>query len=95
MNLKKLQKVLADQPKFRFKQAWKAIFVDLISDWNDNTTLPKDLREVLNIECSMELVEDMIKEVAGVEEFKKVPNARHKDEFKIKEKVFKISFEVL
>jgi len=53
MNLEKLITVLADQPKFRFKQAFKAIFVDLISDWNDNTTLPISLRDVLNVECPL------------------------------------------
>jgi len=55
MNLNNLKNILADQPKFRFKQAFKAIFVDLISNWNDNTTLPLSLRDTLNTECPMEI----------------------------------------
>jgi len=55
MNLKNLKIVLKGQPSFRFKQAFKAIFVDLITDWNDNTTLPLTLRETLNKECSLEI----------------------------------------
>ena len=55
MNLENLKTTLNNQPKFRFKQAYKAIFVDLIGDWNDNTTLPLALRETLNNECSLEI----------------------------------------
>ena len=55
MNLKNIKAVLADQPKFRIKQAYKAIFGDLISDWNDNTTLPPALKKVLNAECPLEI----------------------------------------
>ena len=55
MNLEKLKIVLKNEPKFRYKQAWKAIFEDLITDWNDNTTLPKKLREDLNKECPLEI----------------------------------------
>ncbi len=55
MNLENLKTALAEQPKFRFKQAFKAIFVDLITDWQENTTLPLTLREVLNSECSLDI----------------------------------------
>jgi 23S rRNA (adenine2503-C2)-methyltransferase len=55
MNLEKLKEVLKNEPKFRHKQAWKAIFEDLITDWDDNTTLPKKLRENLNNECTLEI----------------------------------------
>ncbi|MFH1292138.1 MAG: 23S rRNA (adenine(2503)-C(2))-methyltransferase RlmN [bacterium] len=60
MNLKDIKNILADQPKFRFKQVFKAIFVDLISDWNDNTTLSLSLREVLNLECPLEIKSEII-----------------------------------
>lgn len=55
MNLNNLKNVLVGQPKFRFGQAYKAIYQDLISDWNENTTLPLNLREQLNQECSLEI----------------------------------------
>jgi 23S rRNA (adenine2503-C2)-methyltransferase len=55
MNLEKLKTALEQQPKFRFKQAYKAIFEDLISDWDENTTLPLAMRETLNTDCSLEI----------------------------------------
>lgn len=55
MDLDKLREVLAGESKFRLKQAYQAIFVDLIADWQENTTLPPKLREKLNIECPLEL----------------------------------------
>jgi len=55
MKLDNLKMVLSDHPKFRFKQAYKAIFVDLITNWNQNTTLPLTLRETLNAECPLEI----------------------------------------
>ncbi len=55
MNFKKIKEILDDQPKFRFKQVLKAIFSDLITEWNDNTTLPKTLRDILNSECPLEI----------------------------------------
>ena len=45
--------MLSNQPKFRFKQASKAIFIDLIDNWDNNTTLPLKLREELNEECPL------------------------------------------
>ncbi|PLX28606.1 23S rRNA (adenine(2503)-C(2))-methyltransferase RlmN [Candidatus Parcubacteria bacterium] len=59
MNLKNLNKALEGQPNFRFKQTSKAIFVDLITDWNDNTTLPLALREKLNSECPLEIKSEL------------------------------------
>ncbi|MFA7244706.1 MAG: 23S rRNA (adenine(2503)-C(2))-methyltransferase RlmN [Candidatus Magasanikbacteria bacterium] len=53
MNIDKLKEVLREQPKFRYKQVWQAVFVDLIEDWNENTTLPKALRDKLNEECPL------------------------------------------
>ncbi len=89
MNLESLQVVLASQPKFRFKQAWKAVFVDLISNWNDNTTLPKDLREALNEECPLEIDAEIldseksesIKALITLEDKQKIETVllRHKD----------------
>jgi len=51
MNLKNLGKILKDEPSYRFKQAQRAVFLDLIEDWEQATTLSKDLRIKLNKEC--------------------------------------------
>jgi len=55
MNLEKLENLLSEEQKFRLKQARQAIFVDLISDWNQATNFPLALREKLNQECSLEI----------------------------------------
>jgi len=55
MNLENLKIVLVNEPKFRFKQVYKAVFEDLIGNWSDNTTLPINLREKLNNECPLEI----------------------------------------
>jgi len=55
MNLEKLEKILHSEPKFRQKQAKQAIFIDLISDWNEATVFPLALRQKLNEECPLEI----------------------------------------
>ena len=55
MNIKTLKEILKDQPKFRFKQCYKAVFFDFIENWNDVSVLPLDLREKLNTECSLDI----------------------------------------
>lgn len=55
MNLEKINIVLKSQPAFRFKQVQKAIFQDLIEGWDDNTTLPKDLRQELKENCDLNI----------------------------------------
>jgi 23S rRNA (adenine2503-C2)-methyltransferase len=55
MNLEKLESILSQQPKFRLKQARQAIFVDLISNWNQATNFPLELREKLNQDCQLEI----------------------------------------
>lgn len=55
MNLEKLKSVLKAEPAYRFKQVWRAVFVDLIGSFDECTTLPKALREKLNSECPLEL----------------------------------------
>ncbi|NTU98781.1 23S rRNA (adenine(2503)-C(2))-methyltransferase RlmN [Candidatus Falkowbacteria bacterium] len=61
MNISKLKEVIEDQPKFRFKQIEQAIFRDFVSSWAEVTTLPANLRAILDEECSLEI---------KVEEFK-------------------------
>jgi len=55
MNLEKLENILSQEPKFRLKQAKQAIFIDLISDWDQATNFPLALREKLNQECPLEI----------------------------------------
>jgi len=55
MNLEKLEKILADEPAFRLKQAREAVFLKLIEDWNEATNLPAALREKLNKECPLRI----------------------------------------
>ena len=45
MNFEKLEEIMKTEPAYRWKQAKKAIFKDLITDWNEATALPKILRE--------------------------------------------------
>ena len=55
MNYKKIQQILANEKPFRIKQVNRAIFFELVEDWNSVTTLPKDLREKLQVECPLEI----------------------------------------
>ena len=55
MNLEKLESILSDEPKFRLKQARQAIFIDLISNWDQATNFPLALREKLNQDCPLEI----------------------------------------
>jgi 23S rRNA (adenine2503-C2)-methyltransferase len=55
MNLEKLESILSGEPSFRLKQAKQAVFVDLISNWDQATVLPLALREKLNQECPLEI----------------------------------------
>lgn len=55
MNLSKLPEIIKNEPKFRAKQIKQAVYRDLISDWAEATTLPKELREELAKKCSLEI----------------------------------------
>ena len=55
MNIEKLKEVLKDQPKFRFKQCYKAVFFDFAENWNEVSVLPLELREKLNKDCPLEI----------------------------------------
>ena len=61
MNLKRLEKVLYPEPKFRIKQAKQAIFVDLIDDWSQATNFSLALREKLNQECPLAIEAEVLK----------------------------------
>ncbi|MDD4271186.1 MAG: 23S rRNA (adenine(2503)-C(2))-methyltransferase RlmN [Patescibacteria group bacterium] len=55
MNLERLENILRDEPKFRLKQAKQALFINLISDWEQATNFPLELRQRLNQECPLEI----------------------------------------
>ncbi|MFH2136833.1 MAG: 23S rRNA (adenine(2503)-C(2))-methyltransferase RlmN [Patescibacteria group bacterium] len=55
MNLEKLEKILADEPAFRLKQAKEAIFSKLIENWNEASNLPAAFREKLNKEVPLQI----------------------------------------
>ncbi|OIO46299.1 MAG: 23S rRNA (adenine(2503)-C(2))-methyltransferase [Parcubacteria group bacterium CG1_02_37_51] len=47
--------MLSTEPKFRLKQARQAIYVDFVSNWDETTTLSKELRSKLNKEAPLEI----------------------------------------
>ena len=48
MDFKILDKILTNERPYRLKQVNKAIFKDLLTDWDDATSLPLELRGVLS-----------------------------------------------
>jgi 23S rRNA (adenine2503-C2)-methyltransferase len=59
MNLSKLEQILKSEPVFRIAQAKKAVFFDLIEDWNEATTLSKILRDKLHKEVPLDIIGDI------------------------------------
>lgn len=55
MNWEAVEEILKNQPAYRQKQVIKAVFADLISDWTQNTTLPKTLLAELERVCPLEI----------------------------------------
>lgn len=60
MNISKWEEVSKDEPAYRAKQAWHAVFCDLVSDWNEVRALPLPLRERLQKECPLGIDAEMI-----------------------------------
>jgi len=58
MDLNKLEKILEEEPIFRLRQIKKAVFRDLIENWDEISTLPKNLREQLTKECPTNELEE-------------------------------------
>jgi len=54
MDLAKIEKILEKEPSFRLKQVKKAIFFDLIKNWDEATTLPQNLRQQLSESCPLQ-----------------------------------------
>ncbi|MDO8668244.1 MAG: 23S rRNA (adenine(2503)-C(2))-methyltransferase RlmN [bacterium] len=61
MNLERLENVLHNEPKFRLKQAKQAVFIDLISDWEQATNFPLEIRQRLNDDCPLEIEAEVLK----------------------------------
>jgi 23S rRNA (adenine2503-C2)-methyltransferase len=55
MNLSKIEEIFKNEPGFRLKQARKAVFHDLIEDWNEATTLSKNIRDELKKVAPLEI----------------------------------------
>ncbi|OGF36503.1 23S rRNA (adenine(2503)-C(2))-methyltransferase [Candidatus Falkowbacteria bacterium RIFOXYC2_FULL_48_21] len=55
MNLNSLDKILSAHPSFRLTQAKKAVFCDLMEDWDEVTSLPKEIRGALAKDCPLEI----------------------------------------
>ncbi|MEK7672931.1 MAG: 23S rRNA (adenine(2503)-C(2))-methyltransferase RlmN [Patescibacteria group bacterium] len=65
MDLKKLDTILTDFPKFRLKQAYQALFEQFIENWEEVTVFPKDLRARLVEEISLEVPAKISKSIDG------------------------------
>ncbi len=55
MDLNKIKEVARDEPKFRLKQIYQAIFSNLIKDWDEASNLPKILKDKLKKEASLDI----------------------------------------
>jgi 23S rRNA (adenine2503-C2)-methyltransferase len=55
MKFFQLKDILQNEPAYRLEQVKKAVFVDLIKNWDEATTLPFELRERLNKEFPLEI----------------------------------------
>lgn len=60
MDLSKLSAILQTEPKFRFRQAYQALYGELISDWSQASVLPLALRERLNQECPLDIKAEIV-----------------------------------
>ncbi|MFA6252435.1 MAG: 23S rRNA (adenine(2503)-C(2))-methyltransferase RlmN [Candidatus Paceibacterota bacterium] len=55
MDLTKLDDILENEKPFRRRQAMRAIFRELITDWEKSTSLSLDLRKKLENACSLDI----------------------------------------
>ncbi|MDO8524311.1 MAG: 23S rRNA (adenine(2503)-C(2))-methyltransferase RlmN [bacterium] len=61
-----LEEILKDEPAFRIEQVEKAIFQDLITNWDKASNLPKALKEKLNKELPLEIKADVLVSQKGI-----------------------------
>jgi len=55
MDLIQFQRLVNKEPRYRLEQAKRALFHDLIKNWQEAVVLPLSLREELNKECPIEI----------------------------------------
>lgn len=55
MDLSQLKSILANEPKYRLKQAKEAVFKNLATNWSEATNLPPKLRKELNEKCPLKI----------------------------------------
>jgi len=60
MDLSNLEKVLADESKYRLNQAREAVYKNFVSDWSEATFFTKELRDKLDKECSLKIEADVL-----------------------------------
>lgn len=60
MEIKKIQEILKNEPKFRLKQVYEAIFQKFIENWDEVTVLSLALREKLKKECLLDIRAEVI-----------------------------------
>ncbi|MDD5568836.1 MAG: 23S rRNA (adenine(2503)-C(2))-methyltransferase RlmN [Candidatus Pacebacteria bacterium] len=65
MILEKLEKILAKEPPFRLKQAKRAVFHELIEDWDSATNLSLDMRKKLKKNCPLKINHKLFKDPSG------------------------------
>ncbi len=89
MNWENIEDMFKNEPSFRLAQVRKAVFVDLVSSWDEVTVLPKTLREKLGKECPLTIDSQTIfskdkatvKALITLDDGKKIESVlmRHKD----------------
>lgn len=67
MNLKELEKYFNKYPEYRLEQAKKCLFDGLIENWEEATSLPKEIREELNKKFPIGLKGNSLKSKDGTE----------------------------
>lgn len=63
--IQELDKILANEPKYRLKQAKEAVFKNLAENWSGVLNFPSQLREKLNKECPLEIKGEIIQSSEG------------------------------
>ena len=59
MNISKLNEIIKAEPAYRLDQINKALFCDFLENWEEATVLPKDLRDLLNQECPLNIIAEI------------------------------------
>jgi 23S rRNA (adenine2503-C2)-methyltransferase len=60
MDIKKIQEILKDEPKFRLKQVYEAVYAKFIDNWDEVTVLSLALRDKLKTECPLDIPAEIL-----------------------------------